>query len=706
MVPCLSDSLSWDANVQGQFITSLCRDTRGSIWVGTEDQGVYRIDPDAPKVVQYTHFTTKEGLGDDNAYALACDKAGRVWVGTLNHGVSVYNGKSWRTYGPLDGPLGSRIFALAVSPKDGGVWGATEAGLFRYQNSHWSYFTRAEGLPSDQANALAFDTDGTLYVGTQCDGIAIASPADNYKSWRVVPGPRQMPSAATGNGLPSALINCLLVSANGTVYAGTPLGLAESRDEGLTWHFRRGVDWKAKLAGLYHPIVPDERPISGDLLHDDYVTCLGEDGAGRLFIGHRQGGVEVFDPKLGKRVQSGANGGRLEDYIGALLVEDKAVWVGMYGGGLLPPAHPEARTASSIAAPPIPALPVPSAPPTLAQLNTMLARVKSLTGQMPVGSGAYLGEDWCTKGDWVGRYGRQYAELCAIQSPFDHFPVSTLGYSAQCFEGPHRDAHDNFRRWVHWITTENRNSVYDPIIGHRRQAEFDDHGEAYDRNHEGPGLYFKVIVPAGLHRVSLYFFNKDGESGDNRYRDYLIQLKPFVSSLDQAEKEPPLAQTRVHNFRGGVYPQFLLAGPSTYYLRLAKNDSLNVICSAVFIDHIAEDIEAREDMNTLWMGGKRYDPPTSDKNTPPSDLTTAARKLWGDPLKPNPYRIDAKNLTADRVLAYRAALAGHAPSPLLENWRWNLHLWGTEDRKHFDTVMADAFQTLLEKYPDLKRIKD
>jgi len=71
-------------------------------------------------------------------------------------GVSDYNGQTWRQYGPTDGPLGSRLFALAASLKDGSVWSATEAGLFRFQNDHWTYYTRAEGLPSDQANALAF----------------------------------------------------------------------------------------------------------------------------------------------------------------------------------------------------------------------------------------------------------------------------------------------------------------------------------------------------------------------------------------------------------------------------------------------------------------------------------------------------------------------------------------------------------------------
>ena len=189
---------AWDANAQGQFITSLCRDTTGHTWIGTEDQGVWRFDPSASTGRQYTHFTTKDGLGDDNAYALVCDHAGRIWAGTLNHGVSVFNGKAWRTYGPLDGPLGSRVFALAVSPQDGSVWGATEAGLFRYKNSRWTDFTRTDGLPSDQANALAFAPDGTLYVGTQCDGIAIGSlprtttrPGGSSPASGIFPTPRR-----------------------------------------------------------------------------------------------------------------------------------------------------------------------------------------------------------------------------------------------------------------------------------------------------------------------------------------------------------------------------------------------------------------------------------------------------------------------------------------------------------------------------------
>ena len=486
--PSSAAPLTWDANAQGQFITSLCRDNSGHVWIGTEDQGVWRCDPSAPAGQQYTHYTTKDGLGDDNAYALACDKAGRVWVGTLNHGVSVFNGKAWRTYGPVDGPLGSRVFALAVSPKDGGVWGATEAGLFRYKGSHWTYFTRAEGLPSDQAQALAFGADGTLYVGAQCDGVAVGSPDDNYKTWRITPGPSALPNVAAGRGLPSALINCLLVTADNTVFAGTTTGLAKSRDGGETWTFVRGLDWQAKLAGLYHPVAPTPSAYTGDLLTEDYVTALAEDGQGRVFVGHRQTGVEAFDAKTGKRVQSGASGAKTDAYAFCLLTAGRSAWVGQYGGGLLPPAD---MTTEADAAPAVVAsLPVPAAPPTLAELNRMLTVVSAVVPdknelQPKV---VAVDDDWRTEGAWIDHYGNFAAILCAMNGGGND---QVRGYRAAWVDhwawiGRNGSDGDYLRYYVAWPHTDNLRSLQNLLYGGRTEAEWDDHGEEKPMTLNGP----------------------------------------------------------------------------------------------------------------------------------------------------------------------------------------------------------------------------
>ena len=720
---CLADVTPWNADAQGQFITSLCRDTTGHIWIGTEGNGVWRCDPSAPKDKQYTHFTTKDGLGDNNAYALVCDRAGRVWAGTLNHGVSVFNGKEWHTYGPQDGPLGSRVFALAVSPKDGGVWGATEAGLFRYAYSHWTYFTRADGLPSDQANALAFALDGTLYVGTQCDGIAIASPADTYKSWRVVPGPSQLPNAPAGKGLPSALINCLLVTHSGTVYAGTTCGLAGSLDEGDSWTFVRGVDWKAKETGLLHPSTPSTASVSGDLLSEDYVTCLAEGTHGWLFVGHRQTGVEAFDPKTGLRVQSGANGTKTSSDISSFLVSGETAWAGQYGGGLLTPGTvPAAPVLASAAVPP---LPVPAKPPTTAQLNAMLTQVKGLKENMPVGGGAFLGEDWQTQGDWMGRYGNRLAVLCADEAPLNKLVLSDFSYIVKGFVGPHHVKYDGLRTFCTWVNTNDPRVLWNPSAGDRREAEWDDHGEAYPQSDEGPDVWARVTVPAGIQRLSLYFMNKDGHEQDaqdnaNRFRDYLVQLRadpgslgtsPEISPEEAADAGslPVLATVRVHNFWFGVYEQFLVRGPAVYMVKISKNNSRNTILQAILLDKLSGPPTKWETRREVWYGRDTYKPPVVPKIAAVS--VAVAQNLW-DALNQNTDKAKAAALLPSyRVFAYRAAVSEakslkntdtQATDKLLANWRWNLSFWDAAQREDFQRDLHATWAELAEINPDLK----
>ncbi len=280
--------------ITGKFVMALCRDKAGNIWIATEDHGVYRYDPAAlagQQVEQFTKQNTRGQLGNNNLYALACDDHGRIWAGTLNHGVSVWNGNRWQDYGivenPKDhvlaGPLGNHIFALKFDKYIDQVWIGTDAGIAIYQcSSHasappgqpaginpaarqyvtgnpspvtfkpgtWHYITQADGLPQNP-DCVAFNPNGTVYVGTQCDGVAIGMPITNSHiaagsagggpsqddpamrtpysapySWRVVTGPWKMPLTATGKGLPSNLINGLSVEPDGTVIVGTDEGIA------------------------------------------------------------------------------------------------------------------------------------------------------------------------------------------------------------------------------------------------------------------------------------------------------------------------------------------------------------------------------------------------------------------------------------------------------------------------------------------------
>ena len=76
-----------------QFVMALVEDRHGLVWVGTEDQGVWKLNLEAPGRPRWTQYTKPQGLSDDRIYALACDQQDRIWAGHLNGGVSVFDGQ-------------------------------------------------------------------------------------------------------------------------------------------------------------------------------------------------------------------------------------------------------------------------------------------------------------------------------------------------------------------------------------------------------------------------------------------------------------------------------------------------------------------------------------------------------------------------------------------------------------------------------------
>ena len=224
---------------------------------------------------------------------------------------------------------------------------------------HLDPVSRLDGLPSDALSCLAFAANGDLYVGTQADGVAKASRAGGYRHWRVTRGPARMPNTNAGKGLPTSLINSLLVTHDGTVYAGTDTGLSLSDDGGETWRFLRGDDWEAMVKGLPHGPAPVKADTHGLSLLEDYVTCLAGDGQGHLLVGHRQRGMEMFSLATKQRVFPGPKDKQPTDYVTSLLPRpDGTLLIGGYHGGLTQTPLP------GVPPPPFPSRWPPPLPPS------------------------------------------------------------------------------------------------------------------------------------------------------------------------------------------------------------------------------------------------------------------------------------------------------------------------------------------------------
>lgn len=717
----------------GAFVVSLHRDQYGTIWCGTEDQGVFCTD--STHSDRWRHFTTKDGLGDDNAYAICSDQQGRIWVGHQFSGVSVFNGQSWKNFGCYNGPLGERVFDIACNPVNGDIWIATNVGLSRYseQTRSWDYLTRAGWLPPrdslsemalhfDEVETIAFAEDGTLYVGTKTQGIGIGTPNDDYASWRIVKAPTSdnFSEKLTGRGIPSDQINDILVASDGTVFVATVRGLARSKDQGTTWDFVRGRDavekvkrsWDGPSKNWREPTVQ----LKETLLPEDYITALAEDDENRiwlafriegLFVGHEGTKLNVALKPEDLGIQSSG------DFVimDILPTTDGSAVIAGYGNGDtglqeieigLPRIVPKIVKPSYVARlNEVRNMPSEADTPTQEQLEHM--REIALKSQISLTAewGAYAGDDWQTKGDWVGRYGHGKAVLCAMDAPMDHVVGYGTHYSVKGFTGSNGEKGEALRHWCHKIRWEDRRVLYNPMIGYRRQADWDDHAEAYPLTHEGPDVWIEVEVHEGVHEIALYFFNKDGHSGRNRLRDYLIELKPHSNRERRAYNARSLATARVRNFWGGVYHKFAVTGPNRYWIKIACNDSFNTIISGVFCRQLAGDW-MYDGWSLPWMGGVSYNAPDAQSDSTWSEPLQRAIDLWKSTL-PSVDSAAVHVARPLRMLALRAAIGENAPKVLVDSWRWELKIWNEEDRKEFDEKMAAGFKAVKTNTEQMNR---
>ena len=230
-------------------------------------------------------------------------------------------------------------------------------------------------------------------------------------------------------------------------------------------------------------------------------------------------------------------------------------------------------------------------------------------------------------------------------------------------------------------------------------------------NHEGPDLWLTVSVPAGINRVSIYLMNKDGHLGNDRFRDYLLQVLPYRKSPWESSELPPLAQSRVRMFWNGCYQSFAVCGPTKVYIVLHKNNSLNATLAGVLMDKLAGPPTPYEQIFTTLHSVYLITPLYASYIRPPSPITAApdsaaavAQATWSllDDAVGNADW--APELAADRFLCYRFLSNNSPPASLktqLGYWRRSLPYETDYDRSNFLTSMSAMFADEEKLCPNL-----
>lgn len=172
-------------NIGTEPVLCALQSSDGALWVGTDGDGIYRAaGPEAPM-----RHIADSGAG--TTLTIFQDSRGTIWAGNYLNGLSRYNPVS-DTFAPVALPLpdtpGGRVKEVNVISEapDGSLWiGTNSDGICIYNPatgatrflSHDPSLPDAAQLPGNAIHAILFTADGKVWIGTSDSGLACLDPA-------------------------------------------------------------------------------------------------------------------------------------------------------------------------------------------------------------------------------------------------------------------------------------------------------------------------------------------------------------------------------------------------------------------------------------------------------------------------------------------------------------------------------------------------
>jgi ligand-binding sensor domain-containing protein/signal transduction histidine kinase len=153
------------ASVARLRIRNVFRDSLGRLWIGTDGQGIARIDPDG----SVARMTMKDGLANDFVRAFCEDAGGRIWIGT-DAGLSAWQNGTFRSFAERSGLVYGSVRGLVID-RSATLWVATDRGVSRIRLPDATIDPRLDVLAGVKVWTLHEDRDGGMWLGTKGAGL-------------------------------------------------------------------------------------------------------------------------------------------------------------------------------------------------------------------------------------------------------------------------------------------------------------------------------------------------------------------------------------------------------------------------------------------------------------------------------------------------------------------------------------------------------
>lgn len=360
---------SWTSanGLAGNEVNAITADSTGALWIAT-DEGLSRLDKG-----RFTSWTTTQGLPGNRVVALSVDSGDSIWASILGHGLVEIraggvvaprlpwqeinallrdrDGALWiafdrhglgrffqgklTLYGNANGLPSDRTTRALFEDREGDLWiGSLDAGLVQLRDGKFSVFGKPEGLPGNYVGNLLQARDGSMWFGSDSNGVTHLLPDGRVELWN------------HHRGLPDEAVYSILQTHDGSLWVGYRRGALAHIVDGIVTVFHDPAALDTSLNALFQDREGNlwvgyfgrglARFSGGHFQHmndSERIPAITESPDGAIWVATDGDGVERIFHGTTTRFTSAS--GLPSNHVMSLYAEANGdVWVGTASGGL------------------------------------------------------------------------------------------------------------------------------------------------------------------------------------------------------------------------------------------------------------------------------------------------------------------------------------------------------------------------------------
>jgi diguanylate cyclase (GGDEF)-like protein len=274
--------ISLEQRLNTEAVMSLLQDSNDDIWIGTTDNGLYRLSDNGLEKLD-----DNKGLPNNRIVSMVEDKEQSIWVGT-SAGLFRLREAPFITLTAEQGLSGNYVRSV-LSHSNGSLWVGSSKGLSQISGNKVETIKAGDNERNISVLSLAEGINGAVLVGSYTQGVF------NLVNDELVP------DKAINSRLDSKEVRSILVDSEGSTWVGTTAGIVKFSKTGE-------VQYINKQSGL----------------PANFIMALAEDDLGQVWIGT---GVGVASYRAGVLKTYSLTDRFDAEYAFGFHIEPGAVWM-------------------------------------------------------------------------------------------------------------------------------------------------------------------------------------------------------------------------------------------------------------------------------------------------------------------------------------------------------------------------------------------